>query len=107
MTRQKSRISQITYNPATRCFEAAVTLMEGDEAYTYPVSLPAPLDSAYADVTRAVLAKAQQAHRATRPGIRSLKPTRDALAMPIVIPPSVREATVGLWDRLLNDGKAA
>lgn len=107
MARQKNRISQITYNPATQCFDAAVTLILGDEAYTYPVSLPAPLDSAYEDVTKAVLARAKRMHESANPGFRSRKPAEDALAMPIIIPPSVREATVGLWDRLLNDGKAA
>lgn len=107
MTRQKHRISQIRYNPATQCFEAAVTLVEGDAAYTYPVSMPAPLDSAYEDVTKAVLARAKRMHETARDRLRSRKPAEDALSMPIVIPPSVREATVGLWDRLLNGGKAA
>ncbi|MGR3323566.1 MAG: hypothetical protein ACU0DK_16730 [Pseudooceanicola sp.] len=106
MTRQKSRISQITYNPATRCFEAAVTLIDADEAHTYPVSLPAPLDSAYADITRAVLAAARRQHAAARKKMRSKRPAQDALAMPVVVPPAVREATVGLWDRLMNDRAA-
>lgn len=107
MTRQKNRISQITYNPATQCFDAAVTLIEGEEAYTYPVSIPAPLDSAYSDITKAVLGRAKKMHDAEHKVLHSRKPSEDALAMPIVIPPSVREATVGLWDRLLNHGKAA
>ena len=102
MTHRKNRISQITYNPATQCFEAAVTLMDGEQAFTYPVALPAPLDMAFADLTRALLERARKRHGATHPGLRSEKPTADALSMPIMIPPSVREATVGLWDRLLN-----
>lgn len=107
MARQKNRISQITYNPATQCFDAAVTLIMEEEAFTYPVSVPAPLDSSYEDVTKAVLARAKRMHKGANPGFRSRKPSEDALAMPIIVPPSVREATVGLWDRLLSGNRAA
>lgn len=107
MTRQKHRISQISYNPAAECFEAAVTLISADEAHTYPVSIPAPLDSDYEDVSKALLGRAKRIHARKNPGIRSSRPVNDALAMPIVVPPSVREATVGLWDRMLKDGRAA
>lgn len=105
MTTQKTRISQIAYNPASRCFEAAVTLFEGDEAFTYPISLPAPLDSGYADVAKSVLELARKRHGADRKGMRSMRPASD-LSMPIIVPPSVREATVGLWDRLLGNRAA-
>ncbi|OWU86219.1 hypothetical protein ATO6_05100 [Oceanicola sp. 22II-s10i] len=102
MTTQKTRISQITYNPARRCFEASVTLFDGEQAYTYPISMPAPLDSAYSDISKAVLERARRKHEKALGPIRSTRLAEDALAMPIVLPPSVREATVGLWDRLLN-----
>jgi len=106
MSSNKTRISQIAYNPAKRCFEAAVTLYDGDEAFTYPVSLPAPLDASYADVTRAVLDAAKQRHASDRTGLRSRRPAADDVAMPITVPPSVREATMGLWDRLMGNRAA-
>ncbi len=106
MRQPKTRISQITYNAAEQCFDASVTLVDGDESFTYPVSIPAPLDTGYEDVTRAVLDRARLQHRANAAALRSRKPAEDALAMPIVLPPSVREATVGLWQRLLNDRAA-
>ena len=102
MTHRKTRISQIAYNPASQCFEAAVTLMDGDQGYTYPVSVPAPLDTAYGDVTKLLLDRARKRHRTAHPGLRSTKPVEDALAMPIVVPPSVREATAELWQRLTS-----
>ena len=105
MVTQKTRISQVAYNPAARWFEASVTLFEGDEAFTYPVSLPAPLDLGYADVSKAVLDRAVKRHNADRKGMRSRRPAGD-LSMPIIVPPSVREATVGLWDRLLGNRAA-
>lgn len=101
MSSTSKRISQITYNPAKRCYEAVVTIFEGGHAHSYPVSLPGGLDAGYDRITLGILASAEKRHKADRKGMHSTRVASD-LSLPVLIPTAVREATQGLWHRLLN-----
>ena len=103
MSSQSSRISDIRYNAADRAFEAVVTLYRHGEAFSFPISLRAPLDTDYSRVAEAMTTMAQR--RLDR-GDTRLRATRrpDSSALGN-IPMAVHSATNSLWDRLL--GRAA
>ncbi|MBR9766160.1 MAG: hypothetical protein GYB53_22260 [Rhodobacteraceae bacterium] len=99
--RHLTRIASIRYNAAERAFEAAVTLYEGREVFTYPVSLRAPMDMGYEEVTRALSELACRRHDRGQPGMRA----RREEALLEHLPLRVQQATTALWDRIL--GRAA
>lgn len=93
-----TRIATIRYNAADRAFEAAVSLHDGGEVFTYPVSLRAGLDAEYEDVTRALSELACRRHARGGPPMRA---RRDE-AMLEHLPLRVQQATSALWDRILS-----
>lgn len=93
-----TRIASIRYNPASRAFEAAVTLHDGGEVFTYPVALRAPMDADYETVTRALAEMAGRRHARGRPTMRA----RSDETLLDHVPTGVAEATSSLWDRLLR-----
>ena len=68
MAHPKHRISDVIYNAATQSFEARVTLFEATGAATYAASYHAPLDTAYAEASAALVRNAQDQAR-TRAGL--------------------------------------
>ncbi|KAA2312570.1 hypothetical protein DL237_17000 [Pseudooceanicola sediminis] len=99
MTTTKTRISTIRYNPAERAFEACVTLFDRGEAFTYPISLRAPITMDYADVSIAVVDMAQRRHTRQDSTMRARRPDMHSFDS---LPAIVHQATNALWDRLLR-----
>ena len=100
----KTRISEIRYNPAERAFEAMVTLFDKGQAFGYPVSLEAPLDAEYEDVSRRLTEMARHRHDRGAEGLYSHRPdTEHGLEHGLdVIPAMVQQATQALWDRIMK-----
>ena len=96
-----TQIRNITYNPASRAFEARVTLKDDGLEYTYPCALRAPLDMDSGVVSRRLAEMAERRHaRAHRP-MHSHRP-ENILAH---VPAEIASATEALWQRML--GRAA
>jgi hypothetical protein len=96
---QTVQIHTVTYNAATRAFEARVSLADAGEVFTYPCSLRAPIDLDSAVATRRLAELARRKHlRATRPTLSR----RPANLFAAKIPAEVASATDALWQRMLG-----
>lgn len=98
----RTRISAIRYNPAERTFEASVTLYDRGEAFTYPVSLRAPMTTEYEDISRSITELALRRHARRDSGLHSHHRTASAPLGLDHLPAAVQQATSALWDRLLK-----
>lgn len=61
-----TRFGPVTYNPATRAFEALVTLLEGPDEIRIPCSLRLPIDTRPQVVLKALARQAKEARRLER-----------------------------------------
>ncbi|EAQ03111.1 hypothetical protein OB2597_13243 [Pseudooceanicola batsensis HTCC2597] len=96
---QTTRIQNITYNPASRAFEARVAIHEGGEVFTYPCSLRAPIDMDTTLAARRLVELARRRH------VRASHPTRARRPENIIaahVPTDVSTATDALWQRMLG-----
>ncbi|GGE38083.1 hypothetical protein GCM10011360_27350 [Primorskyibacter flagellatus] len=93
-----TRIQNITYNPATRAFEARVTLRHADEDYTYPCALRAPIDTDSGIVARRLIEMAERRHARDASEMRSRRPAN----LLSHVPAEIASATDMLWQRMLG-----
>lgn len=99
---QTTQIHNVTYNAATRAFEARVSISEAGEVITYPCALRGPIDMDITVASRKLADLAQRQHgRLTRP-VRARRPET---VLSDHTPASVSHATDALWQRML--GRAA
>lgn len=96
-----TQIKTVTYNPASRAFEARVTLREAGREYTYPCALRAPLDMDSGVVHRRLAEMAERRHARDHRPMHSTRPD-NILAH---VPAEIASATDALWQRML--GRAA
>lgn len=99
---QTIQIQNVTYNAATRAFEARVSITDGGDIFTYPCALRAPLDMDTTLAARRLVELARRRHT------RALRPTvarRPEHILSDHVPQDVTSATDALWQRLL--GQAA
>lgn len=76
-----TQISPVVYNPATRAFEALVTLLEGTDEIRIPCNLRFPIDTPPSTVVPALIRQAKEKRRLERtPLVSRLK------RMPISLP---------------------
>jgi len=99
---QSTQIHNVTYNPATRAFEARVAITDGGEIFTYPCSLRAPMDMDSTLAARRLVELAKRRHNREDHALVSRRP-ENVLAPHI--PAEVASATDALWQRML--GRAA
>ncbi|MGI3170094.1 hypothetical protein ACRARG_13125 [Pseudooceanicola sp. C21-150M6] len=102
MTTITPEIRTVTYNPASRAFEARVTITDAGEVYTYPCALRASLDLEMGSVKKSLAEMAMRRHSRDHRGLRSHRPENVLAAH---VPTEVMAATEALWQRLL--GRAA
>lgn len=99
---QTVQIHEVTYNPASRAFEARVAISDHGDIYTYPCALRAPMDMDIPLASRRLVDMAQRRHaRATGPAV-SRRPDN---VLSTYVPAEIAAATDALWQRLL--GRAA
>ena len=96
-----TQIQTITYNPASRAFEARVILKDAGEEYTSPCALRAPLDMDTTVVSRQLAEMASRRHARDHRPMHSHRPEH-VLGH---VPAEVASVTDALWQRLL--GRAA
>lgn len=70
METRKLTLDEIRYNPERGAFEAQVRIRQGDDWFSYPAQVCAPLHADYALVMRGLVADAESAHRRKRAGLR-------------------------------------
>ena len=70
METRKLTLDEIRYNPERGAFEAQVRIRQGDDWFSYPAQVCAPLHADYALVMRGLVADAEAAHRGKRAGLR-------------------------------------
>ena len=104
---QTVQITDITYNPASRAFEARVSLTQGGEVFTYPCSLRAPMDMDSALATRKLIELGKRKHARMIKPLVARRPANvlHAKALAAHVPAEVTSATNALWSRML--GRAA
>ncbi|MEC8666737.1 MAG: hypothetical protein VXY45_02775 [Pseudomonadota bacterium] len=96
---QTTQIQNVTYNPASRAFEARVSITEDGEIFTYPCALRAPMDMESTLAARRLVELALRRHaREARPTV-SRRPENVFAAH---IPDEVAHATDALWQRMLG-----
>ena len=103
---QTTQIHTVTYNAASRAFEARVSIVDDGELFTYPCALRAPLDMDSPLAARRLVEMARRQHmRNLRPAV-SRRPA-NLLASNLLgnVPSEVASATDALWQRML--GRAA
>ena len=61
-----TRIGPVTYNPATRAFEALITLSEGTDEMRVPCSLRMPIDTEPQTVIKALARQAKELRQLDR-----------------------------------------
>ncbi|WP_136635886.1 hypothetical protein [Pseudooceanicola onchidii] len=93
-----TQINHVTYNPASRAFEARVTLRENGTEYTYPCALRGPLDMDSGVVTRKLAEMALRRHSRDYRPMHSQRPD-NILAH---VPAEITSATDALWQRMLG-----
>jgi hypothetical protein len=98
---QATQIHSVTYNAATRAFEARVSIVEDGEVFTYPCALRAPMDM---DSTVAARRLVELARRQHSRGLRT-RSRRPLSGLAAHVPADVATATDALWQRML--GRAA
>ena len=64
-------MSPVRYDPASQCFEALVTLQEGNDQIRIPVSLKLPIDTDLNRVAPALIRQAKEKRRMKRLPLRS------------------------------------
>ncbi|KGM46570.1 hypothetical protein [Pseudooceanicola atlanticus] len=94
-----TEIRNIAYNPATRAFEARVTVKDNGLDYTYPCALRAPLDMDAGVVSRRLSELARRRHSRDNRPMHSHRPDT---VLSDYLPPEVTAATDALWKRLLR-----
>ena len=102
MTTVTPEIRNVTYNPASRAFEARVTIADGGQIYSYPCALRASLDLEMGSVKKALAEMALRRHGREHRPLHSHRPENVLAAH---VPTEVMAATQALWQRLL--GRAA
>lgn len=99
---QTVQIHTVTYNAATRAFEARVSIIDDGEVFTYPCALRAPMDMDSTLAARRLADMARRQHTRTAGATRSRRPANVFAAY---IPAEITSATDALWQRML--GRAA
>lgn len=56
-------LSNVRYNPEQGAFEAAASIREKGDSYSYPVQVKAPLNADFGFITRRLSETARQMHR--------------------------------------------
>jgi hypothetical protein len=101
METRKLTLDEIRYNPERGAFEAQVRIRQGDDWFSYPAQVCAPLHADYAHVMRGLVADAETAHRGKRAGLRLRLAPAPALDAPMA-----RASTMAQLQRKLG-GMAA
>ena len=70
METRKLTLDEIRYNPERGAFEAQVRIRQGDDWFSYPAQVSAPLHADYAHVMRGLVEDAEAAHRGKGAGLR-------------------------------------
>ena len=99
---QTVQIHTVTYNAASRAFEARVSVIDDGEVFTYPCALRAPMDM---DSTLASRQLAEMARRQHGRAAGSTRSRRPANVLAAYVPAEISSATDALWQRML--GRAA
>ena len=94
-----TQIHNVSYNAATRAFEARVSITDDGEVFTYPCALRAPMDMDSTVAARRLAELAQRQHaRAVRPTLSR----RPANVFSAHVPRDISSATDALWQRMLG-----
>jgi len=93
---RKLTMDEIRYNPERGAFEAQVRIRQGDDWFSYPAHVCAPLHAEYTHVMRGLVADAEAAHSGKRAGLRLRLAT--ALDAPVA-----RVSTMAQVQRMLRD----
>lgn len=96
MSSQKTKISDLIYNPADAAFEAIVTIQDGPATARYAASLKAPLNADFETISAGMIARALKQHRSSRPQLRA-RLVSDSAPLP------VDTATLAPFKRLIDE----
>ncbi len=99
MTTITPEIRMIGYNPATRAFEARVTILDAGARYTYPCALRAPLNMDTSDVSRRLVEMARRRHARDHRPVHAHRPET---ILSDHVPDEVTQATSALWQKMLR-----
>jgi hypothetical protein len=64
MQTQITQLSDVTYNAASRCFEALVTLHDAGQPRRYACAIAAPITTPFAVAAKGLITQALRQHRA-------------------------------------------
>ncbi len=56
-------LTNVIYNPANQCFEALVTVHDGDTTRKYPCAINAPIDMSFEDAAKGLSTQALRRHK--------------------------------------------
>ena len=87
MQTQQTELSEVIYNAASQCFEATVTVHDGDNSRSYACEIDAPITMSFARAAEGLATQALRKHggprglRAffTRAATRTMRTTRPML----------------------------
>jgi hypothetical protein len=65
------QLTDVIYNAATQCFEALVTVHDGDRSCKYPCAINAPINMTFEDAAKGLETQAVRRHNVrTRPSLQ-------------------------------------
>lgn len=67
---EQIEIDTVRYNPEREAFETLVRIHDGDQSFSYPAHVYAPLNAEFSFVTRALTQFARSAHKRAKPVLR-------------------------------------
>jgi hypothetical protein len=62
MQKRPIQMNEVIYNAADQCFEALVTVHDGDQSRRYDCSINAPISTSFADAARGLSKQAERRH---------------------------------------------
>lgn len=92
MSRYRTELGPVIYNPATRAYEALVSFCENGEVERYPCALRFPIDTDSGTVALALIRQAREMRRSARVPLRSRLSARDVARAGSALTVGIRSA---------------